>query len=869
MSPLRFVLRMAWREGRGEGARRLWLLSAAIIAGVAALVAINSFTENMRRAVAEQARALVGADLVFRSSRPFSDSVEALFDSLAQPPDRSRVTSLIAMGYVPRTQDVRLVQVRAVEPGYPYYGEITTDPPGLWSRFPLTGGALVDPVLLPSLGARIGDTLAIGEGRFPIVGQILDVPGEPAIASAFGARVFIPAAALAGTGLIRFGSRAEYEEYVRLPPSGDAQAIARKYRASLRERRVGIRTVEQSQENLSQALTQLGNFLGLVALVALLLGGLGVASAVNVLIRRKLDTIAVLRCLGASSSRLLGIYLVLALAMALLGSTVGAAIGIGLQQLLPLLFRGLLPVDVRVTPSPGSILLGTGLGLWVAGAFAALPLLAIRRVSPLRTLRRDVDPLPTGNRSNRLVLLLIAASVVGLSAIQVGNPVLGAGFAVAIGIALLVLWLSAKGLILAVRRWFPHRWPYLWRQGLANLFRPANQTVMVVLGLGFGACILTTLFVVQANLLQQFRPRFGGFRPNLLLFDIQPDQSEGVAKTLAENGLPSGPMVPIVTMRISAIRGVPVRELMDTSQNGQRGQRGQNGQEEEENRERSGPAGWALRREYRSTYRDTLTTAERVVEGRWWDGPASANGPVLISMERGLARDLAIRLGDEVTWDVQGVPVTTRVASLRTVDWRRFEPNFFVVFQPGAIDRSPQMVVTLTRADSTAIRGQVQRQLAERFPNVTTIDLSQVQQALEHILDRGALDRPVPGLVQSDHRRGGAGGIGVGEPAGAGSGGGAAQNPGRHAEPGAAHPARRVCRARPAGFGGLGGPREYRRVGAVPLGIQERFSPAGPPDGRPDRGPDRDHPGGGTLEQRRDPEARAAGGAERRIGARW
>jgi putative ABC transport system permease protein len=648
------------------------------------------------------------------------------------------VTNLIAMGYVPRTQDVRLVQLRAVEPGYPYYGEIATDPPGLWRSLGSTGGALVDPVLLPSLRARIGDTLAIGEGRFPIIGQILDVPGEPAIASAFGARVFIPASALPGTGLIRFGSRAQYEEYVRLSPGEDAQEIAERYRASLRERQVRIRTVEQSQENLTQALTQLGNFLGLVALVALLLGGLGVASAVNVLIKRKLDAIAVLRCLGVPSGQLLAIYLTLAMVMALLGSMVGAGIGIVLQQVLPLLFRGLLPLDVRVTPSPGSILLGAGLGLWVAGAFAALPLLGIRRVSPLRTLRRDVDPLPAKNRSARLVLLLIALSVAGLSAIQVGRPLLGAAFAVAIGIALLVLWLSARGLIAAVRRWFPHRWPYLWRQGLANLFRPANQTVMVVLGLGFGACILTTLFVVQKNLLQEFRPGLGEFKPNLLLFDIQPDQAAGVASTIEENGLPRGPMVPIVTMRISAIRGVPIRELVDTSQRGQR-QSGPNDQDDEEAEERRGPAGWALRREYRSTYRDTLASSERVVEGRWWDGPAPGHGPVSISLERDLARDLTVQVGDEITWDVQGIAVASRVANLRTVDWRRFEPNFFVVFQRGAIDRSPQMVVTLTRADSADRRAQVQRRLAERFPNVTTIDLSQVQQALEHILDRGAL----------------------------------------------------------------------------------------------------------------------------------
>lgn len=730
-----FILKMAWREAKGEGARRLWLLSAAIVAGVAALVAINSFTENMRRSVIDQARAIVGADVVFRSTRPFPASVEAVFDSLATKRDRSRVTSLIAMGYVPRTQGVRLVQVRAVEPGYPFFGTIVTEPAGLWRDFAAGKGVLVDPVLLPALEAKLGDTLAIGEGRFPIVGQVLSVPGEVGIATAFGARVYIAASQLPQTALLKFGTRAEYEEYVRLAPNTDTKALTKKYRTPFRDQRVGIRTVQEDQENLSQALSQLGHFLGLVALVALFLGGLGIASAVNVLIKRKLDTIAVLRCLGASSRELLAVYLILAVAVSGVGSLVGAVIGVGLQQLLPLLFRGMLPVDVRVTPTAGSILLGMGLGLWVAAAFAALPLLGIRRVSPLRTLRRDVDPLPRKHRVAWAALLLIAFSVVALSIIQVGQVIQGVAFSVATGFGLLVLWLAAKGLIVAVRKWFPRRWPYLWRQGLANLYRPANQTVMVVLGLGFGAAILSTLFVVQNNLLREFRPATqGGFRPNLLLFDIQRDQAEGVGTTLRANQLDVHEMVPMVTMRIKAIRGTPVRELSpDTT--GQTGRRA----EGQQNQERTAPAGWAMRREYRSTYRDTTTAGERVVEGKWWSGSASKGGPVLISLDRDLARDLTVKVGDEITWDVQGADVVSRVANLRTVEWRRFEPNFFVVFQSGALEQTPQMLITLTRSDSASARGRVQRQVAEKFPNVTILDLSQIQEALENILDRGAL----------------------------------------------------------------------------------------------------------------------------------
>lgn len=734
---------MAWRESRA-GRRRLWLLTGAVTAGVAALVAINSFTQNLRTSVAAQARALLGADLAFHSGKALPPAVNALLDSLIVPgPDgrtgrRALQISFVGMAYVPRTPGVRLVQVRAIEGGYPFYGAISTEPAGRWQRLAEADGVLVDPVLLSALGARLGDTLALGNGRFPILGTVLNVPGDVGVFSAFGARVFLPARALGATGLLQFGSRADYDAFVELPPGRDAQAIARKYRNPLRELRVGIRTVEEDREDLTDALSQLGNYLGLVALVALLLGGLGVASAVNVFIKRKLDTIAVLRCLGATSGEVFAVYLLQALVMGGIGSAIGAAFGVGLQQLLPFLFTGLLPVDVRVVPSPGSILLGTGLGLWVAGMFAALPLLGVRRVSPLMTLRRDVEPPAGRDRLARLTLLLIAASVVALASIQVGRLRDGAVFAAACGIALCCLWLAARALIGAVRRWFPSHWPYLWRQGLANLYRPANQTVTVVLALGFGAFILTTLFLAQANLLRQFRPGGSHTRPNLMLYDIQPAQREGLKGIITANGLSSAPAVPIVTMRIKSIRDIPASQLSpppDSSADtaSVRRRRGRPPQP-------SGvPAAWAVRREYRSTYRDSLTGTEKLVAGRWWARDAARDSIALISVEQGLADELAVKVGDEIVWDVQGSEIRTRIANLREVEWRRFEPNFFIVFQPGVLESAPQMLVMLVRADSAATRGLLQRRIAERFPNVTILDLSQIQQALEGILDRGAL----------------------------------------------------------------------------------------------------------------------------------
>jgi putative ABC transport system permease protein len=742
----RFVLKMAWRESR-SGRRRLWLLTGAITAGVAALVAINSFTQNLRTSVAEQARALLGADLSITGRAAFSPRVESLIDSLIAPDSAARrpagrralQVSFAAMAYVPRTTGVRLVQVRATEGDYPYYGEISTDPAGRWRALSREDGALVDPTLLAALGAHLGDTLALGDARLPILATVLNVPGDVGAASAFGPRVFIPARMLERTGLLRFGSRAEYAAFVQLAPGIQAQPIREKYRVPLRRERVGIRTIEDDRENLSDALTRLGNYLGLVALVALLLGGLGVASAVHVFIKRKLDTIAVLRCLGATSFEVFAVYLLQALAMGGIGSAIGALLGVGLQQVLPILFRDLLPVDVRVFPSPRSIFLGMGLGLWVAGIFATLPLLAVRRVSPLMTLRRDVEPAGGGrDRLNWLFAVLLAGSVVALAVIQVGRLRDGLVFAVGVGAALFFLWLAARGLIKGVRRWFPHRWPYLWRQGLANLYRPANQTVTVVLALGFGAFLLATLYLVQHNLLRQFRPDGVGQRPNLMFFDIQPSQRDGMAEILRDIHLTGTPLVPVVTMRIKSIRGVEVRppEPADTAVPTPQGRRGRgpgNG---------GGPSGWALRREYRSTYRDTLTPTEKLVAGRWW-GP-NVNHPdsgkaAVVSLDSDIATELAVKLGDEMVWDVQGTEIRTKVANLREVDWGRFDTNFFVVFQGGVLEGAPQMFVTLVRADSATVRGALQRRVAERFPNVTAIDLSQVQQALDGILNKGAL----------------------------------------------------------------------------------------------------------------------------------
>src|SRR5918998_4885530 len=619
---------MAARELRAAP-RRLLLLMGTVAIGVAALVAINSFTDNLQDSVRRQARALLGADLALVSRQAFSPRVEALLDTLSSNSRLARVTSFAGMAYVPRTDGTRLVQVAAVEGDYPFYGEIRTDPASAWVELQAGRHVVLDPSLLTALNARLGDTVALGDGRFVITGVITSAPGAAGVRFSFGPRIYIPSRYLPETKLLGFGARVEHEAFLQMPANVSPQALVDKYRAPLRAERVRLRTVADDQRNLTDILTRLTGYLGLVALIALLLGGVGVASAVIVFVRQRSESVAVLRCLGASSSAIFAIYLLEAGIMGLAGSVTGAALGLLVQRFLPAVLSGLLPVEVVPVVSWNAVGLGVGMGLWVSLVFAFLPLLTVRRITPLSALRRPFEPARfSSDRWSVVAGLLLASSAVALAAHQVGSWRRGAMFSAGIGAALLILWAAAWALTRVMRRWLPSRWPYVWRQGLANLHRPANQTVTLVLAIGFGAFLLGTLYLIQFNLLRQLSVTGGSDRPNLVMFDIQPDQLPGVQRAIEESGLPRGAATPIVPMRILSVKGRPVSQLLAATPR-------EGG---------DGPSNaWVFRREYRSTYRDSVVGSERVISGEW--SPRSQSPP-RISIERDLASELGVVVGD-------------------------------------------------------------------------------------------------------------------------------------------------------------------------------------------------------------------------------
>ncbi|MFN2602492.1 MAG: ABC transporter permease [Gemmatimonadaceae bacterium] len=742
------LLGLTWRESR-SARRRLLLYMSAISLGSAALVAIDSFADNVKRSVRDQARSVVGGDLAFRSRRPYTPAQNAILDTIARATGArySRVTTFPSMAFVPRTGATRLSQIRAVSDNYPFYGQITTEPAGQWSSLRNGANALVDPSLLTTLNARIGDTVSLGYQRFKIIGTLKAVPGTPGVAEILGPRVFIPERYLAATQLLVFGSTAEYNTMARLPEKADATKAIKPFRKNLEKAKLRFMTVNESQDQATRSIDQLSRFIGIVGLIALLLGGVGVASGVRAYVARKIDTVAILRCLGASSGQVLAMYVMQAAVMGLIGAVAGAALGVAVQFGLPTVFKDFMPVDVTVTLEPEAIVTGIIIGGWIALIFALRPLLALRNVSPLQTLRRDADAEVLRMRWNDWPRIAVDAaligSVVAIGLLRAANIQQGLWISASTGGAIVVLAAGAALLSWIARKTLRRSWRYEIRQGVANLYRPANQTRSVVLSLGFGAFLITTLYLVQTNLLKQFNVSMDASNANLVFFDVQEDQRAPVDSLIRTGGHRILETAPVIAMRIASINGRTVDQIAADTLRRPGDQSSASSEERPANDRggagrrggRAGRPSWALRREYRSTYRDTLTASEKITKGKWFSKEALAahhdTGEVSIAAD--VAEELRLQVGDVVTWDVQGAQVPTRVTSLREVTWTRFQPNFFAVFSPPSLQAAPKQWVFLATVNGAGEVARLQREIVSRFPNVSSIDLSVIKDAVERI----------------------------------------------------------------------------------------------------------------------------------------
>jgi putative ABC transport system permease protein len=710
----RWVWIMALRDMR-RGVKPLLLAMSCIVLAVMSVVVAFSFRDNVQSSIRLQSKSLLGADLALDSRQPFAPDGEALIRSLGG--DQSRQIGFSSMAYFPGSGKSRLVQVRAVSGKFPYYGALETEPASAVEEFREGANALIDENLMLQFDARVGDRVRIGDDVFRIAGKLRKIPGEPIAFSLISPRVYVPMSSFDESQLLQKGSLIRYRVYFKFDSQVDVDQLVQRISPQLKQLSLRADTVSRRMEGISASMENLSRYLRLAVFIAVLLAGVGVASAVHVYAKQKTPAVAVLRCIGASPAETVVMSLVQVLIVALPGSLLGAALGAALQSLLPLALKDFLPVLTTISIAPSGLWVGLAVGLGTALLFALVPLIPLRKISPLLALRSSYETM----RSIRdpllwLIFLLIAAGIIGFAVATSASWFYGLCFTAGVLAVFGLLATLARAISAMMRRLAPSFLSFSWRQGLANLHRPTNQTTAVMLAIGLATFLMVTLYSVQSMLLNQVQERTGRGEPNLVLFDVQKNQRQGVEQILDSFHVGVRDEVPIVTMRLAAVKNQPVEEI------------------------RADPAAkipdWALRREYRSTYRDRLTRTERMIAGKWRGRVDSHAQPIPISLEKGIAETLRVDVGDALQFDLQGIRLATQVANIREVDWQRLEPNFFVVFPAGVLESAPQFYAIVARTESSQLSASLQRALLERFPNVSAIDLTLVLSTLDSILGK-------------------------------------------------------------------------------------------------------------------------------------
>lgn len=711
-----FIFNLARRELRSSW-RRLLFFFLCIGVGVGSIVALRSLIQNLNRAVAGEARALMTADVQVETTREWTPEALAKINNLARPPVVEARTETIESATMLRPADAAregalMVELKGVERGFPLYGDFMLED-GRPFDYSLVerDGAVVAPLLLERLNLKVGDRVKIGEREFEIRGVSKQEPGS-AGGFRLGPRVFVARESLEAAGLTGFGSRARRKILLKVA-DGRMEELVRELRSELGVNVVGVRSYRDSEESLGEQFARAENYLSLAGLVVLVLGGIGVSSVTRVFIEQKRQTIAVLKCVGATGRRLTAAYLAQVVALGAAGSVLGVLLAKGALVFVRARFSEALPPNLTYGLHAGSVAQGFALGVLVSLLFSALPLLRIRHIKPNMLLRESEGDA----RTRRLdlwrwtVALLVLAGLVFLTSWQAGSLRVGAFFVAGLGVAALVLYVAAWALVLVVRR-LRGLGTFAMRQAVNSMHRPGNQTRVIVMAVGLGAFLVLAVQTLQVNLLDEFDVARRGQLPNMYLIDVQKDQVEGVRELIEKTTGARAELIPTVRARIVQVNG---REIDLDAENVRR-ERGR------------------LGREYVVTYRPKLEYNESIVAGEFWNETPSPEPEV--SIEEGLlSGEAGIELGGTITFDIQGRRMTARVTSVRRVDWRNSRTGFIVLFRPGALENAPRTFVgAIDGPTEEPARSRFQRAIVDRFPNVSVIDVADVVRNVTRIL---------------------------------------------------------------------------------------------------------------------------------------
>jgi putative ABC transport system permease protein len=731
-----FPLRMSARELRSSW-RKLLFFFLCVAVGVGAIVALRSIIQSLRFGLVSEARAMIASDVIVQTNRVWTPEVRSRLDALLADVSVSARTESIETPTMVRpergTAIARMVELRAVEPAFPFYGTLALADGRSYGHHLIDGrGALVGPELLVQLGVAVGDRLLIGGQPFTIRGVIAKEPGRRIGAFSFGARVLIDLEDLRQIGLLGFGSRASYQLLLKVAES-DVPRLVRRIRRDLRGDFVNARSYQALEDDIGEDLERAENYLSLVGFVIVVLGGIGVWSVTRVFVRQKVKSVAILKCLGATTGQVLLTYVAQVALLGLTGSLVGVLLAdVAMRSIPASLADSFGGVSYGLTVS--AIVQGLAVGLLVSLLFALVPLLEIRRIKPLLLLRGQDLPTP-GLRSTASGLrplvsnlwsgidwlqvgcaVVVLAGLVGVASWQAASFRAGAlvsgGFA---GVTLALYgaaWLFVRGTLpLARARWFPLR------HAVLGLRRPGNQTRVILLSVGLGCFFVMGVRSLQQNLIAEAVIDVDEGSADLFVIDVQADQADGV-RALLSSWTPAGPparLVPTLRARVIGVRG------SELNLEGYADVRGRG----------------SLGREYTVTYRPSLEQNESIIKGQFWSAEAPASGVEEVSIEESIHERFQINVGDMMRFDVAGRPFEARVTSVRTVRWEDSRSGgFMFVFRPGALVRAPHTYVGFVRGPTDPTeRARLQYELVSKYPNITAIDAREVLARIRSVVD--------------------------------------------------------------------------------------------------------------------------------------
>lgn len=721
---------MAAREMRASWHRLLFFFICIAI-GVGAIVALRSVIQSVRNTFAGEARSLITADAIITSNQPLKPESVAKIDERLAAAGASSMRS-IELATMARPADraggrARMVELRAVEAGFPYYGRMKLADNLPYSHALLENfGVLVRPELLAQLDVKVGDGLTIGSQRFTIRGVIQSEPGRRLGAFSIGPRVFIALSDLEKTGLMGYGSRAAMQRLLKVPDAAFDKLIV-DLRADFANEFARVRSYKATEDDIGEDFARAENYLSLVGLVIVILGGIGVSSVTRVFVQQKMKSIAVLKCVGARSAQLLAVYVAQVAVLGLAGSLLGVMLAELAMRAIPSLLAGATPgIEISYGLTWQAVLQGLGIGLLVSLLFSLVPLLDVRHVKP-SLLLRDEARVRRPDATQIVVTLLVVAGLVGLTVWQAGSLRIGALVAGGFAATAIVLHLAGTLLLRAIRPLARSR-SFALRHAALQLSRPGSQMRIVLLAVGLGSFFIIGVRSLQQNLVDEFAIRMTADSPDMFLIDVQRDQVKAVESTIAahmDKGVTAPPLVPVLRARVVGVSG---REINLENYEDVRG-RG------------------SLGREYTITYRATLASNERIVAGEMWD-PSPSDEPE-VSIEQFINESFKINIGDTVRFDVLGRTIAAKVTSVRFVEWSESRAGgFMFLFRPGVLEKAPHSFIGFLRGPQDLdARAKLQTALVATAPNVSVIDGREIIEAVKAVIDNVTLAVTVVGTL--------------------------------------------------------------------------------------------------------------------------